>query len=205
MVNAIHLHNMNHKSEILAAFGTIRSMLVARETPGCEEDLSNLSAEDIVAVAGNQTVFHIDLPNCKHRILFDLAARFKLIEVRKSLEAPIASIDVIILVVYNKPTTAAHKSIADLKRDIQIFTLNELQYNVTEHELVPRHVAIRSETEIKDILRRYQLPDRYKLPLIPSNDPVARYLALRPGQVVRISRPSPSCGLYDSYRCCMKS
>lgn len=174
-------------------------------TPGCEEDLNALSPDDIVAAAGNLTVFHIDLPRCRHRILFDLAVRFKLIEVRKSLETQEADIDVVLLVVFNKPTTAAHKSISELKRDIQIFTLGELQYNVTEHVLVPHHQAIRDETEIREILRRYQLPDRFKMPLIPSNDPVARYLALKPGQIVCITRPSPSCGVFVSYRCCMKS
>lgn len=196
---------MNHRAEIIKAYGTIRSMLKDRETPGCEEDLESLSSEDIVAAAGNLTVFHVDLPNCKHRILFDLAVRFKLVDVRKSLEASDTELDVVILVVYNKPTTAAHKSINELKRDIQIFTLGELQYNVTEHELVPHHAPIRAEQQIREILRRYQLPDRYKLPLIPSTDPVARYLALKPGQIVCITRPSPSCGLYKSYRCCMKA
>lgn len=196
---------MNHRAEIIKAFGTIRSMLTDRKTPGCEADLSALSSEDVVETAGNQTVFHIDLPNCRHRILFDLAARFKLIEVRKSLETQETDTDVVILIVYNKPTTAAHKSINELKRDIQIFTLGELQYNVTEHVLVPLHEPIRSELDIREILRRYQIPDRYKMPLIPSNDPVARYLALKPGQIVRVTRPSPSCGVYVSYRCCMKS
>lgn len=194
---------MNHRAEIIKAFGTIRSMLVDREVPGSEQDLELLSSDDIIAAAGNLTVFHIDLPRSRYRILFDLAARFKLVEVRKSLESD--ELDVVILVVFNKPTTAANKSINELKRDVQIFTLGELQYNVTEHVLVPRHVAIRSEAQIRELLRRYQLPDRYKLPLIPSNDPVARYLALKPGQVVCITRPSPSCGLYTSYRCCMKS
>lgn len=196
---------MNHRAEILKAFGTVRTMLVDRQTPGCEEDLSFLSSEDIVEAAGNLTVFHVDLPTCKHRILFDLATRFKLVEVRKSLEVPDGDLDVVILIVFNKPTTAAHKSINELKRDIQIFTLGELQYNVTEHVLVPHHAPIRGEAQIREVLRRYQLPDRYKMPLIPSNDPIARYLALKPGQLVCITRPSPSCGLYTSYRCCMKS
>lgn len=199
----ITLTDMNHRAEIIKAYGTIRSMLTDRKTPGCEDDLAVLSSEDIVAIAGNQTVFHIDLPNCRHRILFDLAVRFKLIEVRKSLET--AQGHVVILVVFNKPTTAAHKSINELKRDIQIFTLGELQYNVTEHVLVPQHEPMRLETDIREILRRYQLPDRYKMPLILSNDPVARYLALKPGELVCITRSSPSSGVYVSYRCCMKS
>lgn len=196
---------MNHRAEIIQAYGTIRSMLTDRETPGCDQDLKAISSEDVVATAGNSTVFHVDLPTCKHRILFDLAVRFKLVEVRKSLEDTEADLDVVILVVFNKPTTAAQKSINELKRDIQIFTLGELQYNVTDHVLVPKHVPIRSEVQIREILRRYQLPDRNKMPLIPSTDPVARYLALKPGQLVCITRPSPSCGVYVSYRCCMKS
>lgn len=196
---------MNHQSEIMNGFCTLRTMLHDRELKGWLEDFERLSGEDIVALAGNNTVFHVDLPHIRHRIVFDLATRFKLVDVKKSIEAPVDTIDVVILVVRELPTTTARRSIDELKRDIQIFALRELQRNITMHELVPTHKPIRAELDIQRILSLYQLQSRYLMPLIMSNDPVARYFALKPGQLVYITRPSESCGEYSSYRCCLKA
>lgn len=196
---------MDHDQEIVRAFGTLREMLHDRRVQDCDEDLSELSGEAVVALAGNNTVFQLDLHRCRHRIVFNLAARFKLVDVRKSLEAPPPEqpqYDVVVLIVRDMPTTPAFKSIADLKRDIQVFTLRELQRNVTHHVLVPLHEAIRSEADIQDVLRDCQVRIRHSLPHILGTDPVSRYLALKPGQLVRITRPSPSCGSYVCYRCC---
>ena len=84
----------------------------------------------------------------------------------------------------------------------QIFKIEELLINVARHSLVPRHIPIRSPDEIKKILQIYSLKTPQQLPLIISTDPQARYLALRPGELVRIERPSPSAGTYVLYRCC---
>jgi DNA-directed RNA polymerase subunit H (RpoH/RPB5) len=90
-------------------------------------------------------------------------------------------------------------------REVQVFEFAELQYNPSRHMLVPSHEPIREEPEIETILRRYRLKTRYQLPLILSTDPMARYLALKPGQLVRIVRQSPSAGTYVLYRCCQRA
>lgn len=111
---------------------------------------------------------------------------------------------VIILVVADPdgPNSQARKGLPD---NVQVFTLKELAFNVSRHHLVPRHEAIRDEATKAAILKRYMLTSRNKLPLILSSDPQARYLALQPGDIVKITRPSPSAGTAVFYRACVKA
>lgn len=105
-------------------------------------------------------------------------------------------------IVVARERPAQGKGADDAARDVQLFPIKELLYNVSKHEMVPKHEPIRDEKTIQEILKRYRLKSKFQLPLILSSDPMARYLALKPGQLVRIVRPSPSAGTYTLYRCC---
>lgn len=84
----------------------------------------------------------------------------------------------------------------------QVFTKAELKYNPSKHELVPQHEKMK-EAEVKELLEKYNIRGKAHLPVILKTDVMAKWLGLRPGDVVRITRYNDTSGLYYYYRCCM--
>ena len=79
---------------------------------------------------------------------------------------------------------------------VEVFSLGELVVNITEHELVPKHILL-SEEEKQILLKRYKIKSS-QLPKILINVPVARYLGFKRGrgQLVKIVRISETAGRY---------
>ena len=69
---------------------------------------------------------------------------------------------------------------------------------VSEHIYVPRHEIV-PEDRIPDILKRYNTKLE-QLPYILISDPVVKEIGGRPGDLVKITRKSPTAGELVYYR-----
>lgn len=197
---------MSADAEIRRAVQTLREMLIDRGHP--EDALAPLGAEAVVQKCQLATVAEVDLPACKIRIIFNLNVKYRSGDIKK-LHRPPPSFGggeedeggwQFIIVTREMPTQT--KAVENDRENTQLFRLKELMFNVSHHTLVPRHIPIRDKAEIAKVLERWYVKALNQLPVILASDPMARYLALRPGELVRIDRPSPSAGTYQTYRCC---
>jgi len=69
---------------------------------------------------------------------------------------------------------------------------------ILEHELVPKHEVLPPEEALKVLKKLGVTPD--KLPWIRASDPVARAIGAKPGDIVKITRKSPTAGEIVVYR-----
>ncbi|KAI5961442.1 RPB5 [Candida pseudojiufengensis] len=107
-----------------------------------------------------------------------------------------------IFIYQNSITPSANKLIPTVQpATIETFQENDLIVNITHHELVPKHLKL-NKIEKKNLLEKYRLKES-QLPRIQREDPVARYLGLKRGEIVKIIRRSETSGRYASYRICL--
>jgi DNA-directed RNA polymerase subunit H len=85
---------------------------------------------------------------------------------------------------------------------IVIENIKRLQFNILDHELVPNHTIL-PESEVVNIMKKYNITDKIQFPDISRFDPVARAIGLRPGQLCHIVRPSKTAIEADYYRICI--
>ncbi|KAI8869470.1 RPB5 subunit of DNA-directed RNA polymerase [Ramicandelaber brevisporus] len=192
---------------------TLNKMLADRGYNVTEEDIEKPLAEFQAEHARNGTidrgsltvlVQHRDDPNDQLLAFFPEDASVGVRPIRKYCELMMQrNIRKGIIIYHGKMSSAANKAISGLAATYQLeaFLEDDLVVNITEHNLVPRHIVLGVE-EKKALLNKYSLKET-QLPRILQSDPVARYYGLRRGQVVKIIRTSETAGRYLTYRLCM--
>ena len=100
-------------------------------------------------------------------------------------------------------STRAEDMVDTYETTIEIFKFNKLQFDITEHVLVPPHIVLTKE-EGDAVLEAYRARKR-DMPLIRSNDSVAKYYNMKPGEIVKILRTSPLTSSFVAYRLVIKS
>jgi DNA-directed RNA polymerase subunit H (RpoH/RPB5) len=188
------------ESRVARALCVVKEMLIDRGI-GLGE-LETIGDDEIRHLTASRDFFHVSADD---RDIIVITRRLKTSDLQKAAAALDESRrERAIIVSVDKPGFVHRNAVeAHYGPRAETFSLAELQFNVTKHSLVPKHVKL-SDAEVKDVLKTYMLSDKRLLPTIFSTDPVAKYLGVVPGDVVKISRPSPSAGTTDFYRTCVK-
>lgn len=98
---------------------------------------------------------------------------------------------------------ASMNALASIGLHVSFFQAQTIVNNPLEHVLVPMHEILPPSDHAK-FLSDHKIKSKANLPLIKYHeDMIARIYALVPGDIVKITRPSPSAGEYISYRVCV--
>jgi DNA-directed RNA polymerase subunit H (RpoH/RPB5) len=84
------------------------------------------------------------------------------------------------------------------RRGIELIPRLFPSFNIFEHVLVPKHEIVGAD-EREKLLNEYRVQP-YQLPRLKASDPAAKVIDAKPGDIVRITRDSPTAGKYTSYR-----
>jgi len=107
----------------------------------------------------------------------------------------------IILVTINKMTFFAQRECKDKaifnKINIEVWTMEELSFNVLTHVLQPKFLIL-SSREKEELSKKY---DNFKLlPKMLTTDPVCKFLGAQRGTIVSIQRELPSGTIMQVHR-----
>lgn len=70
--------------------------------------------------------------------------------------------------------------------------------DISKHELVPKHEVL-SEEEARELLERLNIT-KGQLPKIYTTDPMVKKIKAKVGDIIKITRKSPTAGEYIYYR-----
>ena len=84
----------------------------------------------------------------------------------------------------------------------QIFWLNSLLFNISEHDLVPKY-KIMNDSEKQALIDKLYLDHEKNLPKILVTDPVAKFYGVRIGQLCEIEYTNQTNGFNKTYRLCI--
>jgi DNA-directed RNA polymerase subunit H (RpoH/RPB5) len=118
-----------------------------------------------------------------------------------------AKTDSILFITKSDPNDTLVKELEQLWNERHIYVnvvyIKRLQFNVLKHSLVPKHEVL-TELEEEEFTTQYNIKDaNTQIPTISRFDPVAIAIGLRPGQICRIHRKSPTSIKTVYYRVCV--
>lgn len=71
-------------------------------------------------------------------------------------------------------------------------------FNIFKHELVPNHEILSAE-KAKELLEKYHI-EPHQLPRIKTSDVAVIAIGAKPGNIIKITRESPTAGKHVAYR-----
>ena len=197
----------------------IEDMLVNRgdDVSSFKEILLSLNKEDfesdklvINVQTLNTTILYALSKNLRKNIINELKEKLKDGDNIKDFTNKYGGKNNIILVFNNESISTSVKSQLN-KYDkifqkngghLQYFSSQQLMFNPTKHEYVPKHTKL-TEEEAKEFMKEYLARSKMHMHVILQNDPIAKWIGLKHGDIVRIDRYNENSGESFSYRSCI--
>lgn len=87
---------------------------------------------------------------------------------------------------------------------VQFYGLQNFLFNISKHIYVPKHRIIKSKTEIKELLEKFHTSID-KMPRILREDPMAKFIGAKPGDLIHIKGLYETTGFVNKYRLCVET
>lgn len=213
-IRSLKSHNMATTiyDKIARCYVTVCEMMEDRRSLEADEMryMRAFGHDEVVAMAKSASIFSIDIGDALCVIFY--TGKFSMSTFKPYIEKA-DGFKQTILILPEKLTAMNMKAIAERQKKadlagaartiLQTFVMPELLYNITHHRLVPKHEVVSEEDDILRVIKDYNVKNRSQLPIILRTDPVAKYFGMKPGQLAKITRISPSAGEYIVFRCCV--
>ena len=185
--------------QVYRSIQTIKEMLLDRGYTF--NSLDKFQLGELNAIIDKHMIFSIPIEEINFNVIFMLTNEQRVAKLKKILDEKNTDMNVII-VSKDIINETEKKKLIKLEFNIELFNLTELQYNVSKHDLVPKHELLK-EDEIETLIASLQLKSKNQLPHILKTDPMARYLGAKSGNIIKITRISPTSGIYFVFRICI--
>lgn len=175
---------------------------------------SNFSMHEISAMHTNNSEDMIFKEEGKHTIYFKFhtnkALRVQTVEETLdeliNIESILTDKDILVFITKLKINQTLKKYFSKIFTDRNIFviqiSLQELQFNLLEHTLVPKHSILTNE-EALAMKKQYNILNNNQIPEISRYDPVIKAIFAKPGDIIKIDRPSKTAITSIYYRYCI--
>lgn len=113
--------------------------------------------------------------------------------------------DDLIIIMKDEPNDTIRKTQVDIweqdKVYVNIINIKRLQYNIMNHQLVPKHIVLNND-ESEEVRRKYNILNDSQIPDLSRFSPVSQVIGIRPGDLCRIERPSKTAIKSNFFRVC---
>lgn len=195
---------MSNNNQILNIYKSRKNILEIVKSLGYDvEDYEGFNINEIDAMLSNEQLdMLIENPNSQKKIYIKYHLSSKqvrqgmlddLVEELYNIENVLEKKDTLIIITEDEPNDSIVSRLKYVYDHDDIFVvihnIHRLQFNILEHNLVPKCVILNEQDE-NNLMVQLKIKTKKQLPEISRFDPQALALCLRPGNIAKFTRKS---------------
>ena len=208
---------MSNNNQILNIYKSRKNILEIVKSLGYDvEDYEGFNINEIDAMLSNEQLdMLIENPNSQKKIYIKYHLSSKqvrqgmlddLVEELYNIENVLEKKDTLIIITEDEPNDSIVSRLKYVYDHDDIFVvihnIHRLQFNILEHNLVPKCDILNEQDEI-NLMVQLKIKTKKQLPEISRFDPQALALCLRPGNIAKFTRKSITALETVYYRVCV--